>query len=133
MLTHYDQACTLIIRIYKVNLSIADMLLQLTPCCSGHFFVEPAESRSSSHRKTPIQRTLLQRIIVIADTIFWHHMKSSSQIYFFIADNPCGNIKIHCYSIFKCSYLTTFPLFTFSELSTFFKPFLSQVVTLGFP
>ena len=64
----------------RSNLSIADMLY------SGHFFVEPAESRSNSHRKTPIQWTILQRTIVTADTIHWHHMKSSSQIYLFTAD-----------------------------------------------
>ena len=28
------------------------------------------------------------RTIVIADTIFWHRMKSSSQIYVFLADTP---------------------------------------------
>ena len=45
-------------------------------CLNGHlviadiFFKGPAESRSNSHRKTSIQRTLLQRTFVIADTFF---------------------------------------------------------------
>ena len=30
----------------------------------------------------------------IADTIFWHHVKSSSQIYLFIADNPFFCVKL---------------------------------------
>ena len=44
------------------------------------------ETESNSHRKTPIQGTGLWRAIAIADTIVWHRVKSSSQIYLFIAD-----------------------------------------------
>ena len=68
------------------NLSIADMLY------SGHIimacFVKPAESRSNSLRKSPIQRT-----IVVEDVKIWHRVKSSSQIYLFIADAPIFGTK----------------------------------------
>ena len=46
--------------------------IQRTPCYNRHFLVEPAESQSNSHRKPPIQRTL-----VMADTIFWNRMNIS--------------------------------------------------------
>ena len=54
-------------------------LLQ-APCNSWQFLVEPAESQSSSYRKTDT---------FIADTIFfWHRVKCSRQIYICLADKP---------------------------------------------
>ena len=51
---------------------------------SRNLFVEPTESWSDSHRKAGIQRTLLQRTIVIADTIFWDHVEIFNRIFLFI-------------------------------------------------
>ena len=48
--------------------------------------MEPVESRSNSHRKASILRTRLEWTIAMADTVFWHRVKSSSQIYLVIAD-----------------------------------------------
>ena len=102
------------------NLSIADMLY------SGHLFRGTDRIRVKLSDKNPYIADT-----VIADTIFWHRVKSSGQIYVFIADTPCfyGKIKINCYSIFKCFYLRTISVFTFNESSTFSKGFLSQFVT----
>ena len=102
------------------NLSTADMLY------SGHLFRGTGGIRVKlSYKNLFIADTF------IVDTIFWHRVKSSSQIYVFIADTPYfyGKIKINCYSIFKCLYLTTFSVFTSNELSTFSKGFLSQFAT----
>ena len=104
------------------NLSIADMLY------SGHLFRGTGGIRVKLSYKNPYIADTF-----IVDTIFWHRVKSSSQIYVFIADTPYfyGKIKINCYSTFKCLYLTTFSVFTSNELSTFSKGFLSQFVTPG--
>ena len=60
--------------------------IQRTPANSGHFFMEPAESRSNSHRKTSLWRTLLERTFVIADTFFEHCVSILGKIYLLIAD-----------------------------------------------
>ena len=61
---------------YTVKPTYTGQAIQRTPCNSGHFFVDPSKSRSNLYRKTPVQWT-----IIIADTIFRQHVKSSSQIY----------------------------------------------------
>ena len=63
-------------------------------------------------------RKLLKWRIIIADTIFWDLVKYSSQVYLVIAgtDIFCGKMKLNCYLIFKCFYLTHISAFTFSEM-----------------
>ena len=100
--------------------------IQLTPCNSRHLLVKLVESRSNFHRKTPIQRAGLQRTVTIADTIFEHCVKNSSQIYLFITDNPffCEKVKINCYSIFKCVFQmlsNTSLLFCYSSHTSLFS------------
>ena len=46
---------------------------QRTPRYTRQIFQEPAESRSISHSKPYKQRTLLQRTLIIANTVFRNH------------------------------------------------------------
>ena len=88
------------------------------PCSSKHF-VKPAKSQSRSHRKAFMWRTLSQWTIVVADTIFWHCMKSWEKTVIWFSNGFIWQTSLLLQSL---SYL----IVTFSDSFSVF--FIKQII-----
>ena len=94
--------------------------IQRTPGYSGHFFLEPANFWSNSHKKTSIQRTHLQRTYAIVDTFFQSRMNISPLNHLFITETQSFRKKISTRKM------------NFSEFLVFLSMYLLFLLILSF-